>query len=126
MLRIDHQLTKGSSTILISSNFQKIKQSLLTTKDGVDIFENETAHLVNKKTASIYAKNVKITEKLLENNKNKFLYFKSIKEAENYRFHNKKIFSLTDIHQLIDQEYPVNKNGQIVLYQKLLQIANNK
>lgn len=99
---------------------------LLITEDGVDIYHLGSVQVVNKKTASIYARNCKVTKEMLENNKDRFLYFKDKGKAERYSFHNKKVFSLQDIHKLIQQEYPTNKNVQVLLYQKLLHIANNK
>lgn len=48
-IRINHQITKGSSTILISSNFEKYipKKPLFTTEDGVHIYEGDEYYFIN-------------------------------------------------------------------------------
>lgn len=109
VLRINHQVTKGSSTILISSNFKKRLTPLFTTEDGVDIFEGDKHYTIGGSKGlweyedKIFEHIAKIgTGQLHESNciqGDKIYWLKfSIKEkAEKYVIMNKPCLSLNDV-----------------------------
>lgn len=95
VLRINHQITKGSSTILISSNFNKLKQPLFKTEDGIDIFEGDVFVTITK---NLNINSVKrFTGGYITIPSKSELSFSTKEKAEEYIIMNKPCLSLKEV-----------------------------
>lgn len=103
VIKINHQVTKGSSVILLKSNFNHLKP-LFRTEDGIDIFNNVYFWYVTP-VFTVYKDIVPLKntisnasyENLLAYSKGHHVKFSTKEKAEEYILLNKPQYSLNDI-----------------------------
>lgn len=99
-LRINHQITKGSSTILIISNFKKYKQSLFISEDGINIYDGDRIWCVSNELDDLHDLYTLYEGKAAtfpENSINMAIYFSTKEAAEEYILMNKPCLSVNDV-----------------------------
>lgn len=113
-LRINHQVTKGSSTIMISSKFEKYipKKPLFVTEDGVDIFaEERTIHQVCLSdhyyaTSSVNYQTGKYKDLGYYTHNKHWKFFSTKEAAEDYIILNKPCLNALDVLEYIHSNKP--------------------
>jgi len=134
VLRINHQVTKGSSTILLSSKFEKYipKKPLFTTEDNVKIFESSDYWFIHTDYNSGIAdlkpfEIIKAFDISMLDLNNKYIKRFSTKEAaKDYIIMNKPCLSLDDF--IKDYRHITGKNMLIdgPFYNRIKKLVKSK
>jgi hypothetical protein len=112
----------GSNYLLVDLNFSD--SVILTTEDGVNLFEGDFMTILNTNNLSI-KDNIAVCKKPFAGNKEEFKYFSSEKAAKDYILRNLKGLSLADLLSVwsdVEGDYsnsPLFKNFENLAKSKL-------
>lgn len=103
---------------------QKYKEPILTTEDGVNIFQGDSYYYVNKN--NFYIDFVVSADKKFDSKKEDMLDFKHKEKAEEYILMNKPLLSLNDLLSVWSSEKDFDAYKNSPIFQNFKNLAKTK